>query len=301
MNIDDTLRTIAASNHHLITRQASHDSGRTLRSFDRAIEAGLLVRVDRGIAVLAGTAVTPLRRMHAAVQATPQRCLVSHRSAAFIWGAPVSGVDPVDLLSLDRTGWTKRSDVVVHRPRDLRGAHAVKERGFEVTAPPRTLVDVGAVAPEAVGPTLTAMLIRGVVTVATAERAAVLHGRTGRAGVPALRAAIDALPLGRKAPDSVLEPLAARVFERAGIRGWTFHARACGFERDFAFERERLDVEVDGWRWHRDAFEADRERDAILTAAGWAVMRFTWRQVNRQAAWVTARIKEALAGRSGPR
>jgi very-short-patch-repair endonuclease len=44
---------------------------------------------------------------------------------------------------------------------------------------------------------------------------------------------------------------------------------------------DRLIVELDGERWHDTAssFEADRRRDAALTAAGFVVMRFTFRRV----------------------
>lgn len=301
MHIDKALLDAAASNHELITRTMWVDLDRDPRAFDRAIKAGLLVRVDRGIAVLAGTEVTPARRIHAAVQATPQACLVAHRGAAFLWGAPISGIDPVELLSTDRTGWTRRPGVVVHRPTDRFRTHAALEQGFRVTAPLRTLVDVGASDPDAVAPTLLAMLVRGVVTVASARQATVRHGRSGRPGVPALRQALDELPLGTKPPDSVLEPLMAGLFLGAGLSGWTFHPRVCGYELDFAFAAQRLNVEVDGWRWHRETFERDRERDAVLTAAGWAVLRFTWRQVNRRSAWVVATVSETLGKRSRPR
>lgn len=301
MHLDDHLRRFHAAHRQLITRAIWIEAGRGARAFDRAVAAGHLVRVDRGVAALAGTDITPERRIAAAVLATQQPCLVSHRSGAYVWGAPVAGIDPVDLLSTDRTGWTRRPGVIVHRPTDLTRAHAAIEKGFRVTTPLRSLVDLGAVAPNAVPAALEAMLVRGVVTVPNAERTARLHARRGRPGVPALRAAIEGLPLGRRAPDSVLEPLAARLFARAGVSGWVFHAHVCGFELDFAFERERVDIEVDGWRWHRGAFEADRRRDAILTAAGWAVVRFTWRQVTRQPAWAAGILAATMAQRSRPR
>lgn len=301
MNIDDEVRAWAAEHHHLITRAAwIGDRRRTSRSFDRAIHAGVLVRVDRNVAALAGTSLTPERRIAAAVLSYGRPCLVSHRSAAFLWGAPVRGTDPVDLLTTTGLGWSERTGLRIHRPTDLRWAHAVKQRGIEVTAPLRTLADLGAVDRAAVGPTLEAMLIAGLVTVPTVERTIALHRKRGRPGLRALEAAVVGLPLGRKPPDSVLEPAAARVFANAGIRGWTFHPRALGYELDFGFLAERVDVEVDGWTFHRSpaSFEGDRRRDAALVAAGWAVLRFTWRQVNRQAAWVGRTVVATLAQRS---
>jgi hypothetical protein len=50
-------------------------------------------------------------------------------------------------------------------------------------------------------------------------------------------------------------------------------------EPDFLWPSRRLVVETDGWETHgtREAFEADRAKDAALTAAGYRVLRFTWR------------------------
>ena len=55
-------------------------------------------------------------------------------------------------------------------------------------------------------------------------------------------------------------------------------------EVDFALDRERTVVETDGFEFHggRDAFERDRERDLTLAAAGWRVIRLTWRMVVEQ-------------------
>ena len=50
-------------------------------------------------------------------------------------------------------------------------------------------------------------------------------------------------------------------------------------EVDLHWPAHRLIVELDGYETHRTraAFEADRQRDAALTADGYRVVRFTWR------------------------
>ena len=56
----------------------------------------------------------------------------------------------------------------------------------------------------------------------------------------------------------------------------------------------KLIVETDGRRHRtRAAFERDRARDALLTAVGWRVMRFTTRQVRGDPATVAARVLSA--------
>lgn len=305
MDIDERIRTWAATHHGLITRAAwkgdADDDERTSRSFDRAIAAHLLVRVDRNVAALAGTEITPVRRVAAAVLSYGRPCLVSHVSAAMLWGAPVVGLDPVDLLVRDRPGGSTRSAIRLDRPRDLQRTHPASIYGLDVTAPLRTLVDVGAVDPDAVAPTLVWMLTQALVTMTSVAHAVKLHTRRGRPGVEPLRKAMAGLPLGRKPPDSVLESLAAELFTASGLQGWIFHPRVRGFELDFAFPTAKVNIEVDGWAWHRspDAFERDRRRDAELAAEGWVVLRFTWRQVTRQPGWVAQTVRTTIARRSG--
>ena len=67
-----------------------------------------------------------------------------------------------------------------------------------------------------------------------------------------------------------------------------------GFLVDFCWPEERLIVETDGRRHRtRAAFERDRARDALLTALGWRVMRFTTRQLRGEPATVAARVISA--------
>ena len=59
------------------------------------------------------------------------------------------------------------------------------------------------------------------------------------------------------------------------------NVRVQGYEVDLLWRRQRLIVEVDGFAYHstRHAFERDRARDATLQAAGYRVVRITWRQI----------------------
>ena len=57
-------------------------------------------------------------------------------------------------------------------------------------------------------------------------------------------------------------------------------------EVDCLWRQQRLAVELDSRSlpWHGCGFEQDRERDRALHAAGWDVIRVTWRQLNERAA-----------------
>jgi hypothetical protein len=70
------------------------------------------------------------------------------------------------------------------------------------------------------------------------------------------------------------------------------------FSVDCLWMSRRLIVELDGRAVHgtRQAFEADRERDRLLLADGWRVMRVTWHQLRDQGAAIAEDIRRALNG-----
>jgi very-short-patch-repair endonuclease len=53
---------------------------------------------------------------------------------------------------------------------------------------------------------------------------------------------------------------------------------------------------VDGFAFHTtpEQFEGDRQRQNRLVAAGWTVLRFTWRDLTNRPAHVLATIQEVV-------
>ena len=71
-----------------------------------------------------------------------------------------------------------------------------------------------------------------------------------------------------------------------------------GWEVDFQVIGSPVILECDGWAFHgldRTTFERDRIRDAQLTAAGWIVVRFTYRSITSTPGWTAQRIRAAVA------
>jgi very-short-patch-repair endonuclease len=297
VTINVKLERTARLHHGLITQAEWTAAGNSRASWYRAL-GDELIRCGPGVARLAGVAKTPEQRIHAAVLAT-NRTIASHRSAAHLWGIDLFADSPVDLISTTRTKAARLDGVVLHRPADLAELRPVPRSGIPTTNPTRTLLDLGAVAPRLVAPSLDQLLIKGTVTVPGVLRAVSLHRQRGRHGVAALEGALKSLVLGAKPPDSILEPTMAKVFDRHSLSGWIFHPHVIGYELDFAFPQHRVNIEVDGWATHgrHESFERDRERDAELGAAGWLVSRFTWRSVTRRSKWVGDKIAATLATR----
>ena len=73
------------------------------------------------------------------------------------------------------------------------------------------------------------------------------------------------------------------------------------YQVDFVWRAERLAVGTDGWGSHgtRQAFENDWRRDRRLSVAGWTVVRFTWRDVEREPKEVTETLAQLCKARSG--
>ncbi len=106
---------------------------------------------------------------------------------------------------------------------------------------------------------------------------------------------------------SAAERRMATLLTLAGIRGWIAnhqHRAPDGriiAELDFAWPKERVCLEVDGWQYHsgRQAFENDHARQNLLHANRWTVMRATWDQITRHPQPLIATLRATLAHYSG--
>lgn len=87
-------------------------------------------------------------------------------------------------------------------------------------------------------------------------------------------------------PASELERRGHQLFRRGGLGEFSMHfvppwSDGVRGVVDFAWENERVIVELDGRRWHAvtKAQEEDRRRDRVAAAKGWVVLRFGWQEL----------------------
>lgn len=206
--------------------------------------------------------------------------MLSHGSAAALWGLlrPIKG--PIDVSVPSRTGRVQRRGIRLHRcpslstpERDevsVRRLFTVRNR-IPVTTVPRTIDDLrGSVPPQ---------LVR------RATRQAELAGYRIR-GTATKRTRSD------------LEDDFLRFCRRYGLPRPEVNVRLGRFEVDFLWRAERVAVETDDFRYHRGsiAFEDDHARDLELRRRGFAVRRFTGGQLDAEPALVVADLREALGG-----
>jgi very-short-patch-repair endonuclease len=220
-------------------------------------------------------------RWMAAVLACGDGAVLSHRSAAELWGIQprsrrLSGVGgPGDEASVDVTipvesGRARRSGIRLHRSSTLSPADCTRRAGIPVTKSARTLEDLHRVV-------------------------------TGKAFAAALREAeFLRLPIGDAfKPDrtrSDLEAMFLSLVRRHRLPQPEVNVKIDRFLVDFLWRAGWLIVEVDGWEAHRtrSAFEDDRARDARLKVLGYDVLRFTWRHVEENSAAVARTIRQLL-------
>ena len=297
---------------------AFRQSGLSKWAWQRAIAAGTLIRIHPGVARLVGTAATPEQRILAAVLGAGPGALASYRSAAHLHGIPGFDDAPVDLIvvadpdargdadatteSIPRTKRARTTlqldGVEIHRPRDLARLSPHRIENTRCTNILRTLLDLGAVARRKVSGAVGHALTNDLANLDALETVLHEHARPGRTGITALRNAIDDWAIDRRPADSVLEPAMQRLVDRFGLPDVVFHPTILGREVDFRIVGTPIILECDGWTYHgriRDQFESDRSNDARMLAAGWLVIRFTYRAVTTHPAVVAHQIEGALA------
>jgi hypothetical protein len=271
---------LAAGQHGVVAWSQLLDAGLSEKAIRLRIRSGHLLRLHRGVYAVGHARLRREGTWLAAVLAYPGAVL-SHRDAATL-----HGLRPGDHRLTDVTGRNARasqSGIRFHRTASLDVQDITTVHGIPVTTVARTLVDLAGTVP-------TDHLARAVKEAdkqhvfdlrAIEASLARTKGRRG-SGHRALTIAIEQhVALGLSASDSVLEDAFLRLAWKAGFPRPAVNPLVEGFRVDAVWRTYRIAVELDGWQHHHDrhAFERDRERDAVLTAAGWRVVRFTYRQV----------------------
>jgi very-short-patch-repair endonuclease len=291
------LDLFASSNHGLVTRDAAARAGISKAAWFRWHATGRLVGLYPGVARLPGSPQTREQHIAAAVLAAQPGAMASHRSAAHLWGVPRSDDDPIDVMLVRRTRGLALDGVILHRPRDDKDLSPVLRSRIRTSTILRFLCDLGAVDPAGTREAVLHVVTSGIASPRALRTAIEVHTRRGRHGVPAFREALGEFVLDNKPVDSVLESRMNEIATRYDLPPMKFHAIVCGYEVDFLIIGTPIVLECDGWDSHgrnRRQFERDRQRDATLSAAGFVVLRFTWRRLTRDATWVARSIRENL-------
>jgi very-short-patch-repair endonuclease len=212
----------------------------------------------------------------AAVLACGATAVLSHRSAAVLWGFYRAWHGPPEVTVTDG-GSRGRPGLRVYRTTRLDPRETRRREGVPITAPARTLLDLAAVTDAR--DLARALNEAQVLRLVTPRELAHVAGR-GRPGSAALRAVLN-LQHEPSLTRSEAEVAFLQLVRDAGLPTPQTNVDVLGHEVDFLWREQKLIVEVDGFAFHstRAAFERDRRKDAALQAAGYRVIRFSYMQI----------------------
>jgi hypothetical protein len=233
----------------------------------------------------------------AAVLAAGPGAVLSHRSAAELWGLLDGFTRPIHLTL--PSARRDRPGLRFHRSVLAADEHTTVE-AIPVTTVPRTLLDCAR--------GMSARRIERMINEADVLR---LHDRLsvrdlldrypGRPGSRTLLEALRRRNAGSTVTRSELEERFLELVEEIGLPrpevNAAFDLDGQPIEIDALWHAERVAVELDSRQFHETplAFERDRRRDRKLMAVGWRPVRITWRQLHEEPSAVARDLKRLLA------
>lgn len=290
---DVALAGLAAAQYGVVARGQLQALGFTRGAIARRLQAGRLHPVHRGVYAVGHTALGSEGRWLAAVLACGPGAALSHRSAATHWGLLHSDQMRIDITA--GRGRRGAPGIRLHRTRSLTARNTTTHRGIPVTTIARTLLDLAANEQPARLERAVAQAIRRDLYDhrAITEVLARSNGHRGRSALAAATARDPKLTRSDWEARVLALIRAANLPEP--LLNHTVDAPDHGpCEADFFWPARSLIVETDSWQHHgsRASFEADRVKDAALTAAGYRVVRLTWRTPD---ATIEKRLRALLA------
>lgn len=291
-DVERAVARIAGGQENVISREQLLGAGLGRGAIAHRVKAGTMRRLHWTVYLLGAAPPTQVGRAWAAALSCGPGAVVSHRSAAELFGLlPESGGE-VDVTVAGRN-LAARTGIRRHRIGVMARGDVTTVRGLRVTSVARTICDLAATESATdVEHAFQEALYRRLVT--PRALAAVLAREPARRGSPVIRSLISDPRLTR----SQRERLLLRLMGQAQLPSPVTNVKLHGYLVDVLWSEQRLIVEFDGWQGHghRVAFEKDRKRDQILVAAGYRVLRVTDRQLLEEPVAVIARIAQALKG-----
>lgn len=239
----------------------------------------------------------------AAVLACGPGTVISHRSAAALWGLVDKGPVVIDVIARG-SGGRKIDGIRAHNVAPPSDPETGAVAGIPCTSPARTLVDLaGAVGERTLRSAFERAAARKILDIAAVEAAM----RPGRRGARSLRKLVGewrrAAPVARKG--RLKSPLEAMVLPLLGRRDIPMPrpnvpvalADGSAIEVDFLWADQRFVLEADSRDFHGTevAFERDRWRDRELMRVGYSTLRVTKLQAETEA----DAVADAIVARLG--
>jgi hypothetical protein len=260
-HIATKISRVADRQYGHVTRQQLLELGIASPTITHWARNRRLIRVHAGVYAVGHAQHTALARAMAAVLACGDRAVLSHDSAAALWGVRIWPRIPEVSCALER----RRPGIRTHRTqtlstKDVRTRHAIR-----TTGPARTILDI------------QDRLTDRQLTRAINELRFDKHLRGTE-----LKRLLDASPRAKRLIDPTQNPTRSGkeddfvAFCKAhGLPIPRTNVMLFGHERDAVFEAEKVIVEIDDWGTHNSykSFQSDRKRDAVAAQHGYLTVR----------------------------
>lgn len=298
--LDGEVGRLAVEQNGVVTLEQLEGLGLTDEAITKRVDRGRLHRIHQTVYSLTPRVMTQRGRFMAAVLACGPDAVLSHRSAAYLWGLVDEWPDPIDVTAPNRRGRSP-DGVAAHRDGSLQPIDKTTLHGIPITSVARTLLDyAGATSERELRKAVAQAEVGGILDPA-AMRSVLRRGR-GRRGVARLRLIIETLHPQTKRSRSELERLfltmcvVARL-PQPEVNIWLEVPGGDPLQADFLWRDARLIVEADSREYHDTptAFEEDRKREQRFQLAAWRVSRCTWAQVEREPRRLATTIRALLA------
>jgi len=245
------------------------------------LASGRLHRLHAGVYAVGHRVLSSEGQWMAAVLAGGSGTVLSHRSAAALWGIREHS-GPIEITTPRKT--RSRGSIRRHCAR-LVSDEVTRCRGIPTTSAPRTLFDLAA--------DLRIDRLEAAIRQAEFLRLwdplslpTLIARHPGHRGNASLRLCLERLGRTTGFTRSDFEELFLPFVDQFGLprphlNAW-LEVGGGWIEVDCLWRDARLIVELDSRAAHetRSAFETDRDRDRRLQADGWRVVRMTWRQLH---------------------
>lgn len=246
---------------------------------ERALRHPGVRRLSRDTYLPGALADDVVSRVAAVLLTAPPDAVVSHRTAAGLWGLeiPLQPRDARVHLTVDPGSAVRaRADRCIHRTARA-PADFTETKGVPVTTPARTWRDLAAVLEPPAVLAVTDQVLRRFCS--PEELAAALDRRPHGRGAKRAR---DVLPLGDRRAGSPMESVLRWLIHEAGLPAPVLQYRIVDragrvlAEVDMAWPEHRLVVEFDGdVHRERDVFVRDLRRQNGIVLTDWTVLRYT--------------------------
>ena len=296
-DIDVRIGELADRQHGVVARRQLLELGLTREAVAVRVEGKRLHRLHPGVYAVGHRVLSQRGRWMAAALAAGPGAVLSHRSAAALWGIRSASSHAIEVTTPHKT----RSRTGLRRHFALLPAdEATEVDGIPVTIVPRTVFDLASVAP--VDQVEHALRESERLRIHDAlSLPHLLERYPRRRGARAVRECLRRrreVPLGvtREALEArFLRFLEQRGFSRPRLNEWVMLGER-RYRVDCLWPVQRVIAELDGYATHgtQPAFHADRGRDRRLTAAGYRGIRVTWRHLDEDPDEVAADLRAIL-------